>query len=101
MPPIILGLMMVRKVTVEQLVELMGEVRVPMTSAYFIGSWVERFSVGRVVLSVKSGKRRCLLRGRMVCVGFESSQLSSGFRVLRFVPNDLVKAGRLCDVGSV
>jgi hypothetical protein len=92
---------MVRKVTVGQLIELMDEFRIPVTSAYFTGAWVERLDEGRLVLSVKRGKRRVLLRGWVVYVGFESSQLSSGYSVFRFVPNDVVKAGRLCDVGSV
>lgn len=90
---------MVVKVTVEQLSQLLlGEVRKPVTSAYFTGSWVEKFSEGRLVLSVKRGKRRKLLRGWVVCVGFESSQVSSGYQVLQFVPNDSVRAGRLCEV---
>lgn len=81
----------VHKITLEQLAHLLDGIYIPTTSNYFRGSWEEKFIEGKVSLSVKIGKRRRFVNGRMICDGYESSQISSGYDILRFVPNNLEK----------
>jgi hypothetical protein len=85
---------MVIKVTPNQLVELLDEIRRPNTSAYFCGSWTEKFFQGKITLSVKHKKKRVMLNGRIIFWDYISDQESSGTLVLKFVPNNREKADK-------
>ena len=85
---------MVIKVTQNQLVELLNEIRIPNTSAYFTGWWTEKFSQGKVTLSVKHKKKWVMINGRMIFWDFISDQESSGTLVLKFIPNNKDRANR-------
>ena len=79
--------MEIRKVSYSQLMALLAGIYVPMTSNYFTGNWVEKFRVGKITLSIRVGKCRKCVRGRIVSNGYESSRINSGYIILQFQPN--------------
>lgn len=86
---------MVIKVTHNQFMELLNEIRVSNTSAYFRGWWTEKLSQGKITLSVKHKKKRIMLNGKIIFWGFESDQESSGTLLLKFIPNNKERVEKL------
>lgn len=83
---------MILKITKNQLNQVSSGIMVPATSAYFNGSFGEKLSVGKITFSIKIGKNRKLLTGKIIQDGYVSSQISSGHNILRFIPNNVEKA---------
>ena len=79
---------MIVKVNQEKLNEILSEFWVPATSCYQTGYWTDGFFPGRLTISIKCGKKRKLVAGKLVWRGHESSQTSSGYDILQFVPNN-------------
>lgn len=77
------------KVNMEQLETLLDEFRLPMLSFDFNGNWEEKFSgKKKVALSVKVGKKRKIITGRIRWIDYESSNVSGGYVIFRFFPNN-------------
>lgn len=82
---------MIIKINQDQLNEVLSGILVPATSSYFVGNFGEKLSVGKVTFSVKVGKNRKLLTGKIIHAGYFPSRTSSGHNILRFIPNNYEK----------
>jgi hypothetical protein len=61
---------------------------VPLTSFYFCNLPEEKLELGKLVLSIRVGKRRKLISGKVIHVGYESGGHNHpGYEVRRFIPN--------------
>lgn len=90
------GQIMVKKVTQYEAKTLVAGFHVPLISAYFVGSPYEKFQVGKLVLSIKLGKRRKLVTGTIVKDRTESGGWNHpGYNILKFVPNSMQKFNSL------
>ena len=61
---------------------------VPLTSCYFRDLPEEKFELGKLVLSIRVGKRRKLVSGKVIHIGYENGGHNHpGYEVRRFVRN--------------
>lgn len=88
---------MIKRVTKDELEELLDEYFVPLTSASCSGELKEELQVGKITLCIKQGRRRHLINGRVKELGFQpGGHGHPGYLVRQFVPNNVEKVRKVC-----
>jgi hypothetical protein len=87
---------MIVKIKIDIVPLILDGFSVSNTSCYSVGNVLEKIATQKKIgLSIKIGKKRKIISGKIIYLGYSSSRNSSGTCEYKFVPNNLEKLNKI------